>query len=361
MKLGELEKIIKQIRKYDLEEAILDIGEWIESLNEKQKKNFLSLDIECVSEFPKWILINWDFLNSNYYLADIELINSISNSSIMDCVASVAINKESLNSCHHTEDMKLIANGASSAYDLSLIAKNKESLASPYHRGDMELIYNSLDDEIRRALRIVACNEESLTSNYHQSDMNIISCAKNAVFADALADIATNEYSLDNELHTSHMAVIENAKSDKKAAYLSHIICSKVVMDYPFKDDSKLGYFDILNLVNNAKSDEVAKYTRNVTIDKNLMASNYYIDNIIFLGCAPNGVIAEKIYKVATNNISLCTVNHLDDIIDTINENSSLMSKKEILDYMFDLSNIYASNDLNAEVNPKILSIGRKK
>ena len=190
--------------------------------------------------------------------------------------------------------------------------------------------------------------------------MDDIICATSIAIIDALVSVATNEYSLDNELHTSHMAVIENAKSDKKAAYLSHIICSKVVMNYHF-EASKLSYFDVLNLVNDAKSDEVAEYTRNVTIDKNLMVSNYYVDNIIFLGCAPNGVIAEKIYKTATNNISLCTVNHLDNIIDVIRENSSLMSKKEILDYMLDLSNIYASNDLNAEVNPKILSIGRKK
>ena len=60
----------------------------------------------------------------------------------MNYIDRVAINEYSLNSCYHTEDMKLIANSASTlqAYDLSLVATCEESLASPYHRKDMAMI-----------------------------------------------------------------------------------------------------------------------------------------------------------------------------------------------------------------------------
>lgn len=46
MNITELEKIIAQIKKYQLEDEIRDIENWLGKLNKKQIKNFVNISIE---------------------------------------------------------------------------------------------------------------------------------------------------------------------------------------------------------------------------------------------------------------------------------------------------------------------------
>ena len=72
MNINELEKIIKQIKKYELEDDIENIDVWLKELNKKQIKNFISLEVYPLKprENLKSLLVNAKALNGDYYLED---------------------------------------------------------------------------------------------------------------------------------------------------------------------------------------------------------------------------------------------------------------------------------------------------
>ena len=112
MNITELEKIIAQIKKYQLEDEIRDIENWLGKLNEKQIGNFLSLEIYLLKpiEKIKSLLVSAKALNGDYYLEDIKLINEAKTDEIANCLSRVSMDADSLESEHHIEDMKRLAN-----------------------------------------------------------------------------------------------------------------------------------------------------------------------------------------------------------------------------------------------------------
>lgn len=150
MNITELEKITKQIKKYQLEAEIIDIENWLGNLNKKQIKNFISLEIyplNKISEF-KFLLVNQEVLNSDYYLEDMMFVNNAKSDVIAGYLINVAVNEYSLESDHHREDMKLIANAKSDyiARCLNRVAIDKNSLESKYHKEDMKRLLDAKDD-----------------------------------------------------------------------------------------------------------------------------------------------------------------------------------------------------------------------
>ena len=151
MNINELEKIIKQIKKYELEDDIENIDVWLKELNKKQIKNFISLEVYPLKprENLKSLLVNAKALNGDYYLEDIKLINDAKSKRIADCLVYVAGDRYSLKSKHHREDMILISNAKSDkiAWYLEIIAKNKYLLKSKYHREYMKRLANAKNDK----------------------------------------------------------------------------------------------------------------------------------------------------------------------------------------------------------------------
>lgn len=149
MNITELEKIIAQIKKYQLEDEIRDIECWLENLNEKQIRNFLSLKIYPTEQIKyKFLLVNKIALNSDYYLEDIKLVTNDKSEEVRYCLASVVLDENSLESEHHREDMNLIAHAKSYkiASCLSAVAMDKNSLKSKHHREDMKRLANAKSD-----------------------------------------------------------------------------------------------------------------------------------------------------------------------------------------------------------------------
>ncbi len=119
MKLNELEKIVEQLKRYELLSETFDIKGWITNLNEKQIKNFIDLDIELNGYLKnnRGILMNYSLLNSIHYIYDLNLIN--------------------------TSDDK------SAEYIITLIKKNPDHLSKSYHRKDIKII-RSISDEVTK-------------------------------------------------------------------------------------------------------------------------------------------------------------------------------------------------------------------
>ena len=232
MNITELEKITEQIKRYQLEDEIGRIETWLRKLNKKQIKNFISLDIyplNKISEF-KFLLVNQEVLNSDYYLEDMMFVNNAKSDVIAGYLINVAVNGYSLGSKHHKEDMKLIANAKSDyiAKCLNRVAMDKNSLESKHHKEDMELISNARSNDIAICLRNVAMDKNSLESKYHKEDMNLIAniTIKTILIARYSQELACNKNSLESKYHKEDMKLISSAKSGTIAGYLIDVACN---------------------------------------------------------------------------------------------------------------------------------------
>lgn len=160
MNITELEKITKQIKKYQLEDEIRDIENWLRKLNEKQIKNFVNISIEPHQLRgilkSKSLLINEAALNGDYYLEDIKFVNDAKSVGILMC--------------------------------LSFIAQDIDSLKSEYHREDMKLITNAKSDEIARYLGNVSMDVDLLKMEYHREYMKLIANGKSIKDAEKIYD-----------------------------------------------------------------------------------------------------------------------------------------------------------------------------
>ena len=73
MKIKELEKIIKQIEKYQLWDEIKDVEKWFQSLTKKQINNFIKLNVKVTKFIIEYKHLLISLLDSDYYLHDIKL------------------------------------------------------------------------------------------------------------------------------------------------------------------------------------------------------------------------------------------------------------------------------------------------
>lgn len=191
MNVVELEKIIEQLKKYDLLEEINNIEVWLSKLNARKIKNLISLNIE-LSEFLKQKKNKWRLLyllNSKYYVQDITLINNATNISNQRIfyLFDIAGNSDSRESEFHESDMKLIKNAKSDAIAEYLrdIAWNAKSLVSGYHEKDMELTANAESEILAECLKdVIWITQHSVTYElYHESDMELILQSKELVYS----------------------------------------------------------------------------------------------------------------------------------------------------------------------------------
>ena len=132
MNLEQLDKIIKQIKRYGLLGETFDIRDWVISLNNKQTNNFLSLDIELKDNLKnnRSVLMNRALLNSDNYIYDLELIND--------------------------SDQK------TAEYVVALINKNPNHITKDYHRRDIEIIKSVKDEMVKlRLLNLALFDDRS--------------------------------------------------------------------------------------------------------------------------------------------------------------------------------------------------------
>ena len=213
MNITELEKIIAQIKKYQLEDEIRDIENWLGKLNEKQIGNFLSLEIYLLKpiEKIKSLLVSAKALNGDYYLEDIKLINEAKTDEIANWLSNVAMNANSLESEYHREDMKLIADAKNDviAYYLSDVSMNADSLESEYHREDMKLIADAKNDVIANCLSRVSMDADSLESEHHIEDMKRLANAKNDKDANEIYDNIIKQYEVKNKKEESNYVTFQ--------------------------------------------------------------------------------------------------------------------------------------------------------
>ena len=130
------------------------------------------------------------------------------NDVIARCLEGIAMDKNSLESKYHKEDMNLIANITIKTILIARysqeLACNKNSLESNYHKEDMELISNARSNEIAGCLIDVAMNKNSLESKYHREDMKRLLDAKDDCDAKEIYNNIIKQYEVQNKKEESN-------------------------------------------------------------------------------------------------------------------------------------------------------------
>lgn len=299
----ELKKIIAQIKKYDITNSFCDkeeVDKWLTGLNDKQIKNFISLNINPSDiVFPKYYLIDTNLLNYDDYVNRVTAMSKIKNGEgcwhLFDRLCSLnflnsknyykdmekisradtiryalwVINEDVfINSPYHDEDLELIVTAKDNSDDdcdwlvseaLAMVAGDKNSINSPYHREDMKLIASSGSDCLQmsgafpdRGINKLAINEVSLKDKYHLENMEILS--KCPVSDRWLYDVMTNTNIINGKFYRKEIELLMNAKSEVTSIAMYNYITNpknreRNTLDfYDAIRDAGLDYSDIFLL-----------------------------------------------------------------------------------------------------------------
>lgn len=287
----ELRKIVSQIKEYGIVDSFRNkerVDKWLSSLNGKQIRNFISLDIEPSEiTFSASYLINENLLNCDDYINRVNAMSKIKNgdSYLFDKLCHPSFLKSKnyykdlekiskagavnhalwvinedvfINSPYHDEDLDLILSAKDTdsnddaygdslvAEALNMVAEDKNSINSPYHRQDMRLIANSGSKCLQssgsfpdRGINKLAINEISLKDKYHLKNMEILS--KTPVSDRQLYDIMTSTEVIKGKYYRKEVELLAAAKSEITAVAMYNYIVNPT--------DRKRDRSDIYNII----------------------------------------------------------------------------------------------------------------
>ena len=174
MNITELEKIIAQIKKYQLEDEIIDVKGWLRNLNEKQIGNFLSLEIYPLKQLQvlKRFLIDLEALNGNYYLEDIKLIETAKTEKLAVYIRNVAWNLYSLKSEHHREHMNSIATAPNEFLARIKYKKIKKESLNEYLNPNYSAIQNYFQNHFQEKIDAIHQNAVEYTDGDTTKELN---------------------------------------------------------------------------------------------------------------------------------------------------------------------------------------------
>ena len=265
MKGEDLKRLIRQVRKYGLDESFdttSDFDAWVKSLNPKQVKNFNSLTVDPDEIlFPTVYLVNKDLLNCDDYFDRVNAMMKIKNANGWYHLFNRLCSPNFLNSENYYYDMEMISKAPTAQHPLWIIAED-DFINSPYHKEDFELIINAKDTPkedgdtrdwlVEEALTEVAGDKNSINGPYHRQDMQLIAqsgsdClqSSNSYPETSLNNLATDATSLKDPYHLENMKILRD--SQEYGEYLYELMTDPRIINGK-------NYRDEINAIANAKS-----------------------------------------------------------------------------------------------------------
>ncbi len=292
MKNETLNKIIEQIKKYNLSSSFSDVEnfkKWVSELNDTQINNFLSFDMDLEKNY-KHLLINLDLLNCEDYKQKLAAILTLKNVGyeIDDACNSVFLESENF-----YKDIELLRK-ADTGEALWLL-REKTFIDSPYHEEDLKLFVEATTKLTKHAIATVASSADSIKSPYHQEDMKMIATANSNCLSNGLNTgngmdkLAINKVSLADKYHSENMRIL--SKNPKNKNYLCELMTNPDIVNGE-------NYRKEIDALLNAKSSTTGKalycyisnpnekisYMGYPMIEKNSVAGNNdsdYLNNLI--------------------------------------------------------------------------------
>ena len=383
MRKEKLEKIIFQIKHYELLEQFADIGQfkdWLSKLTGIQIDNFIGLNIDLkeVKDIKK-LLINHDLLSCTDYIKRVEAISKLKNGTECLHLLDVLCKPNFLSSKNFYQDLEKVSKAKTARYALWILGES-HFIHSPYHDEDLELIIKSniksdgSDFLIAESLAIVAKNLDSIQSPFHQADMKLISSIgrdtlqETASFpAHSLNNLAINKVSLSDRYHLENMlilaknpianeflyAIMTNEKIIKGKYYREEInalleakskLTANVLYEYIIKSDNKenIDYMNRLNTIN-LLDDQIAMYYVTLLLNENFMSSTYSDFDLKLLQSISNKDIFLDLYQlIIDESFANSSYHKLDAVmISKANDKSirSLLRKEACLEESIKSSN----------------------
>ena len=293
------------------------------------------------------------FLRQPSFYEDVKLISEADTAKY----ALWVIGEESFNkSPYRKEDLKMILGAKDKpkeyiddferdwlvAESLAIVAKNKNSINSKYHKEDMELISISGSDCLQMSgsypdygLNKLAINEVSLSDPYHLENMQIL--AENPVSQRYLYLLMTDKDFIKRETYRQEIDALRHAKSEVTALAMYNFIVNPKIDSYHDlsnimqennlnylnayylgKNDTVLGsnhpnYIQSLYMLNEV-DDEFVLFFASLLADKNLMQSGYQEKDLELLFNINDEGIFLDLYLLMTDEISLKSTHHLEDV-----------------------------------------------
>lgn len=379
MNILELKRVISKIKEFELEEYIDDASYFLSSLNDVQISNLSNLK-HCKKDYRK-LLVDLDFLNSPYYLYDVNLLFRINNKELDDIIFNCIKSDIFKNSKYHKEDLKLIitAKNRTIANYLSMLATDNNSINSTYHEEDMKIIYNSnLNSSF---LYKLSSNKESLDSSSHLNDMNLLKNEKlpyhliknmfevancsdsiNSTYHDydmyimskssklsnnvirSMAILATNKTSLLSNYHMSDMALFLTIKRDDILDLLIKLMTNKISLQSNWHkyDTNFLSSLD--ESFDNGLITLILKCLTNI----DFLNSKYHENDLNeLLSAKKNYYCYDALCTLMIDNNSINSKYHINDI--RIIKNSDAVISKYLLDVatnIMSLNSKYHTEDM---------------
>lgn len=235
--------IMKQLVKYNLGNKFSskqELNKWLLELNDLEKQNILSLNIEPKDiKFNPKLLINKNLLNTTDYIKRIETFINIKNAEGYYHLFDRMLSLEFLHSDKFYQDIEVLKRAKCAQTPLWIIGE-PVFIYSPFHDEDLELLVTAKDtsDEcfdyvVWDAIATVAENYDSIYSGYHQSDLQIIikygatSLQMSNSFPESgINYLAINSVSLKDPFHTENMEIL--AENQEIGNFLYAVMTNEV-------------------------------------------------------------------------------------------------------------------------------------
>lgn len=217
--------IINQLIKYKIYDTFLsndELNNWLLELNNLEKENFLSLNIDSKTiKFDSRLLINKNLLNCTDYVKKVEAFVSIKNADGWYHLFDSMLNKDFLNSNNFYRDIETMKRAKSAQMCLWIIG-DSNFINSPYHDEDFEMLVtakdksnNNCDFLVWDAIATTASNIDSINSQYHRQDLQTIlkyssnSLQGSCTFPEgSINNLAINKVSLKDKYHLENMDIL---------------------------------------------------------------------------------------------------------------------------------------------------------
>lgn len=255
----------KILEKYNFEissKSKKEIEKWFNSLNQTQKNNFLSLNINPEDiKFDKNILINNDLLNKDDYLKRVNAIISIDNADGWYHLFDRLVTKEFLDSPKFYQDIETLKRAESAQTPLWIIG-DKTFIDSPYHDIDFEKLVTAKDSSrdcdwvVSENIATIAKNKDSINSIHHEEDLEAIikygskSLQTPSSYPKAsMGYLAVDPVSLNDKYHRENMEILAHNYEYDIGGYLYQIMTNENAIHHR---DYRNVIYDIIDNKDNA-------------------------------------------------------------------------------------------------------------
>lgn len=284
-------------------------------------------DVKLISEadtakYALWVIGEESFNKSKYRDEDLKMILGAKDTPkeneadferdwlVAEALATVAKNRNSINSKYHREDMELISisgsdclqmNGSYPAYGLNKLAINEVSLSDPYHLENMQILAENPASQ--RYLYLLMTDKDFIKRETYRQEIEALRYAKSEVTALAMYNFIVNP-----RIDSYHE--ISNLMQEYNLNYLNAYNLGK---NDTIPGNQTQNYLQNLYLLNNIDNEFVLFFS-SLLADKHLNKSGYLEKDLELLSTITHEGIFMDLYQLMTDEISLQSPHHLEDV-----------------------------------------------